>query len=591
MPKEEKRNCQNCHGEFLIDASDFEFYSKIKVPPPTFCPQCRLQRRLVQYNERVLYTRMCDACGKKIISRYPADSIMPVYDHACWQSDAWDALEYGREYNFSKSFFEQFYDLLKAVPVSATINVGSTGCDYCGCVLNCKNCYLSFANSCEDSAYVFGHKIIDSCDVTLGLEVNQCYAGVNISQCNGIFFSEQAESSYSSSFLYDCRNVNNSFLCTGLRNKEYYFLNKPLTKEEYQEKLKEYDLGSYNIWRKTQETFKNLYLSAPHKYAHIRQSENVTGNNIQQTKNCYMCFDTVRGVEDCKYISGGGLNLKNSYDVHDSGTNAQYMYESVDIGLNASHMLFSIFCWEGYNIEYSKDCNNCKNIFGCNGLRNKEYCIFNKQYTKEEYERLVGRIKKQMGEEPYIGKDGVEYRYGEFFPTEHCQFAYNETMANDHFPISEDVALVRGYGWAKKEHSEESVTLRASELPDHIRDVRDDIVDQVIECEHKGQCDELCNTVYKIIPMELRFLREKKLALPRFCPSCRQTQRVRRRNPYRLWHRACQCSGQKSSNGVYTNTTNHAHGTNPCPNEFETSYAPDRPEIVYCEQCYQAEVV
>jgi hypothetical protein len=36
--------------------------------------------------------------------------------------------------------------------------------------------------------------------------------------------------------------------------------------------------------------------------------------------------------------------------------------------------------------------------------------------------------------------------------------------------------------------------------------------------------------------------------------------------------------------------TNHFHGDKKCEVEFETSYAPDRPEIVYCEKCYQQEV-
>ncbi len=57
-----------------------------------------------------------------------------------------------------------------------------------------------------------------------------------------------------------------------------------------------------------------------------------------------------------------------------------------------------------------------------------------------------------------------------------------------------------------------------------------------------------------------------------------------------MWHRKCQCAGAKSENGVYANTSKHDHGDNHCPNEFETSYAPGRPEIVYCEQCYNSEV-
>ena len=43
--------------------------------------------------------------------------------------------------------------------------------------------------------------------------------------------------------------------------------------------------------------------------------------------------------------------------------------------------------------------------------------------------------------------------------------------------------------------------------------------------------------------------------------------------------------------GLYKNFVDHSHGARHCPNEFETSYAPDRAEIVYCESCYQVEVV
>jgi hypothetical protein len=46
----------------------------------------------------------------------------------------------------------------------------------------------------------------------------------------------------------------------------------------------------------------------------------------------------------------------------------------------------------------------------------------------------------------------------------------------------------------------------------------------------------------------------------------------------KLWHRQCMCS------------KNHPHHGGRCSNEFETSYSPDRKEIVYCEQCYNSEV-
>ena len=40
----ENRICQNCKSEFIIEPEDFNFYEKIKVPAPTWCPECRMIR-------------------------------------------------------------------------------------------------------------------------------------------------------------------------------------------------------------------------------------------------------------------------------------------------------------------------------------------------------------------------------------------------------------------------------------------------------------------------------------------------------------------------------------------------------------------
>jgi hypothetical protein len=121
----------------------------------------------------------------------------------------------------------------------------------------------------------------------------------------------------------------------------------------------------------------------------------------------------------------------------------------------------------------------------------------------------------------------------------------------------------------------------------------------VIGCAHKAKCNEQCTTAFKVIPMELAFYRKMGIPLPTLCSNCRHYERLRLRNPVQLWHRQCTCGGLKSdpstSSGqatyVYTNQVKHFHGTNHCLNEFETTYAPERKEIVYCEQCYQSEIV
>ena len=55
----EKRNCQNCKIEFPIESEDFLFYEKMEVPAPTWCPDCRMARRLLWRNLRSLYKRDC----------------------------------------------------------------------------------------------------------------------------------------------------------------------------------------------------------------------------------------------------------------------------------------------------------------------------------------------------------------------------------------------------------------------------------------------------------------------------------------------------------------------------------------------------
>ena len=112
--KNEIRNCQNCKKDFVIKSDDFLFYEKIKVPPPTFCPECRMIRRMIWRNMRALYKRECGLCKKSLISMY-SDNV-PVYCNECWYGDKWDSFSYGKEYDFSKPFFIQLKELFQIVP-------------------------------------------------------------------------------------------------------------------------------------------------------------------------------------------------------------------------------------------------------------------------------------------------------------------------------------------------------------------------------------------------------------------------------------------------------------------------------------------
>ncbi len=181
--------------------------------------------------------------------------------------------------------------------------------------------------------------------------------------------------------------------------------------------------------------------------------------------------------------------------------------------------------------------------------------------------------------------------WGEFFSPSVSPFAYNETAAMEWFPLKKDEAISRGYRWKEEEKRNYTITKKPEELPDSIAEVGDEILNEIIGCEHArpptGGCNEKCTTAFKIVPNELNFYKKFSAPLPTLCPNCRHYSRMARINPPKLLKRKCMCGGQNA----YPNTSKHFHGEVACPNEFETSYAPDRPDIVYCEACYNSEIV
>jgi hypothetical protein len=589
----EKRICKNCKKDFIIEPEDFNFYEKIKVPPPTWCPECRLVSRLLNIAERVLYKDKCNKCGKNIVSMFSPEKSFKVYCSPCWWGDSWNAINYGRDYDFSKPFFEQLYDLQKAVPCQATNLRNCTNCKYShGCV-RCKNCTLVFSGLQSINCYYCQTSLFsrDSFDCNFILNADHAYETTNsngVYNTKFVYFSDEC---LDCSFLFNCLGCSNCFGCVNLRNQKYCIFNKQYTKEEYKEEIIKWDLGSYKVLQKTLNKFLELYYKTPRKFALISNSANVSGDDIQNSKNCKICFSITHGVENCKYAFHGGLLAKDSYDITLSGDTSELLYQ-VTGSTQSQRTFFTRASNNAVNVEYSDNIYNGSNLFGCIKLRNKKYCILNKQYTKEEYEKLIPKIKQHMNDMPYIGNNGRIYKYGDFYPIEQPLWAYNESWAHPFFPITKEQAFEQGYSWRDNIERNYKITIKSKDLPDHIKNVSDNILNDIIECEHKDRdCNQECTTAFKILPNELQFYRQENIALPRLCTNCRHYERIKKANPPKLWHRKCMCNGLESNNKEYKNTIEHFHGEGPCPNEFETAISEERKEIVYCEKCYQAEFI
>ena len=548
-------------------------------------------RRFLFCNERLLFRTKDAASGKEIFSGIPPQAPVQVYDKEYWWSDAWDPMQYGRDYDFGRPFFEQMRELMYATPWPSRNVVRIVDSDYSNNAGDLKNCYLCFnAGSGEDSAYlvdIFNQK--NCFDVSSTTSSELCYDGMAVRDCYKTFFSVTCEKCTDVWFSRDCIGCSDCFGCVNLRNKKYHIFNEPYTQEAYKEKMVTLNRGSYASLNEDKEHFRDLLLKHPRKYAMISKSQNVSGDDILGAKDCRHCFFVQPGSENCKYSLILIDGAKDIYDSVGAGMKAELVYESNSgVGQN---LFFSNQSWGDHHTWYSNVCFDSSYLFGCTGLRDKQYCILNKQYTKEKYEELVPKIIEHMNTMPYTDTRGRVYTYGEFFPPELSPFKYNETIAQEYYPLSKEDALEQGYSWRDPEVREYNVSIKSTDLLDNIKDVQDSVLQETIGCEHEGKCKEQCTTAFRIISQELEFYRKMNLPVPRLCPNCRHYQRLKQRNLLKLWHRKCTCAGARSENGVYSNTITHFHNANHCPNEFETSYAPERPEIVYCEQCYQAEVV
>jgi hypothetical protein len=145
--------------------------------------------------------------------------------------------------------------------------------------------------------------------------------------------------------------------------------------------------------------------------------------------------------------------------------------------------------------------------------------------------------------------------WGEFFPMKYSPFAYNETVAQEFFPMTKEEIISKGLDWKKKDQKEYQPQTYTGSY--EIDEVSEAIIQEILACND-------CKKNYKIIATEFDFYQKMHLPLPQKCHDCRANNRMSLRNPPKLWSRACA----------------------KCSTEIQTTYSPDRPEIIYCEKCY-----
>lgn len=527
MCGEMKCTCSVSGKEFEITNEDLKYYARLNVPPPTLCLDERFRRKFAFRNERNLYRRNCDLCGRSMISVYSPDKKNLVYCQECWWGDGWDRCQYGRDFDFSRPFFEQFQNLLEEMPRLCITNSKSDNSQYTNFSERNKNSFF-LVGAGENEDCLYSYRIFhcrDVCDCSLVNYSELCYECL---QCDHLYestFCQRCSNSRNLSFCFDCRSCEHCWGCNNLVGKKYYIHNQSYSPEEYFKKIKEISEG----WESIKEIRKHAIARAPY----MIQCEDSTGDDLVKTKHCRYCFDQTES-EDCAYCLCG----IGSRDCVDSlfSDNCELCYESSSLEGNYE-VIFSFLIWYCNSVWYSMQSFYSSDLFGCVGLNRAKYCILNKEYSQDEYHTLRTKIME------YMRQTG---EWGEFFPVKISPFGYNETMAQDHFSLEKAEVLKRGWKWHN--FTEDESVLNSDKK-------------NILSCQ-------LCNKQYLLQKSELTFYKKMNLEIPQICPACRHLKRMDMRNPRKLFARKCE----------------------KCKTEIQTTFAPDSPEKVYCERCYLQEV-
>ncbi len=537
--------CSESGESFEISQEAYNLYQSLDFPLPTVAPHVRLRQHRAHIGGLELFARTT-MDGKPVISMYDPNSPVPLLEPVTWYGDMFDGRNYPGELDTHQPFFFQWKRFSEIVPRPAIFNdPNSSNCSWCLYELEFKNSYATYGGvACSDVMYAdMAIRASNSADIIGLVNSEWSYESAQLVECSNTHWSEYCVACLNVAFCFGCRNCTDCFGCVNLKNKKYCFLNVQLTEEEYKKRMSAIDLSdadTVEYWKeKTKALWKEGYYMAESNF----KSEQVVGDELAE----------------CESVLG--ISMFASNRVH-NGFDVAFIKDSCDISTcsNLERCIGTTVCTHGYenkmciscegcvDVEYSEMCNSCEHCFGCIGLTRKQFCIFNVQYSEEEYWKKLDEMKSEMF---------IRGEYGQFFPYNTSMLSYNTSHADAFFPMKKNDAEKLGSGWYTFPQTDTSKALPLEMLPKKLSETSPDILDTQFICAESGR-------PFRIIKRELEFHQKLKLALPRKHPTVRRKQRYQKFLELRLYQRTC----KKCQKNVFARI----------PPESESQ--------VLCEECY-----
>lgn len=429
---------------------DIHYYEKLIQEKRKKTPWREFVREMASWTTLNFYKRDGMAC------RYPPTNRITHLWKNFWE----EAPDIDCNIKDWTSFFSHFKQFQDKIPLAYTVQFANENCEYTDSSYLAYNCYLSFAIWLDSKEVLYSAFSYDNIEKVYNSflvwkQSSNVYQSSWIMNSYNIFYSKYITWSHNIWFSTNMIGCQECIWCDGLQNQKYHIWNVAYEKEEYEKKKIE-------ILRD-----KSSYLKS---YSHIKSrkainfaSENVEWNYIIESSNI------LNGGWIFRLHEGRNLLIING------GDGSRNCYDSVDFWVNCSNYCCvnasawpatNVFCsWQiavSSFIYYSYMLESCHHCLWCIWLKNKSYCIFNKQYTKEEWEEKACEIFASME------ADGT---LGDFFPASMNPFYFNDTLAyliDDSFTKEE--VEVEGYLWRDE-------PIRA-DIPEGMRVVKNTELDQ-----------------------------------------------------------------------------------------------------------------
>ncbi|MFA6550148.1 MAG: hypothetical protein WCT36_02215 [Candidatus Gracilibacteria bacterium] len=560
--------CQNpnCVGEkeFELTEQETRLLGEFDVDPISmvFCRQCREMRRIAFRNERALFKRKCAQTDKEIWSIYSEAAPFKIFDKDVWWGDSWDGITFGKNFDFEKTFFQQFYELMLEVPRPSLIQAKNQNSMFTNDSNNNNDCYMVFTAddnvNCHYGSFILCKDSMDSEELT---RCELCYDCLFCTGCHSAVACENCmncSNVYFSSNLVNCHNCIFSF---GLRDQKNCIFNTEVSPDVFMTFMLQRQLFRRRSYKKAKEMFHMFLETTPQRYMYLLKAENSTGDRLTNSKDCENCYsgDDIVG---CSNMNSSTFNLRDCMDCWAIAYGTQKSFENQTC-LRGGMNFVGNFSNDCSSCFYIDNCQMCQDCFGCIGLKNKKFCILNRQYSADEYKILKQKIIKFM-------KQTKEW--GQFFPFWMSPFAYNTTVADVWYPyekekyaelLKKSEELWKPPASYKKTHLWHVDKAKAAPdkdilPPDSLYEAKND------EILATTFYDVVTKKPFKITGRELALHQQMKVPLPENAFDLRYRERFHRYNPRKLYARRCQ----------------------KCSKNFQTTFPPDSPYIVFCEQCF-----